>query len=194
MDEKSIPDLLSNLLPGSAKEQPEASDQAGKRDRVLVEGLKAMVGQVGGPLQDAVNDFLDGKGALLQTTRTALRGGKKTAEKEAVTMLTKQFKLSPAIAKLISPLLVKLLPSIGGEETEIPAEIELDQEKPRKVKSKAKGKSRPKMETTSSTKKAGKKTTSKPKASTSKKPAKKKTAAKSGKKETKSASKTKKTK
>lgn len=194
MDDKSIPDLLSGLIPGTAEEQSKPGGQVGQRDRILVEGLKAMVGQIGGTFQDAVNEFLDGKGELHQTTRAALKTGKKTAENEAVAMLTKQFHLSPAIAKLIAPLLVKLLPSIGGEQAEIPAEVKSDQEQPRKAKSKAKGKNRPKKETTKSTKKIGKKTTSKPKSSTSKKPAKKKPSAKSGEKESKSGGKTRKTK
>ncbi len=178
MEDKSLSDLLSQVLPGDEEESAAKSEQSKVgEDNLLVMGLKTLAGNAEGDLEKAINQFLKGKGALHDLTSAAVTRSKTTADSEIAELLEKTFKLSPAIAKLIAPLLTKLLPFTKKEkESASPKE-------PRKTKPKATAKEK---EEVTSKKKPGKKTTKKTKtsasakkeetSSTAKKPKKKTTA------------------
>jgi hypothetical protein len=187
MKEKSLPDQISHLMNDTPEmDASPVEENTDEQKDILVENLKAAAGQTDGALDAALDEFLDGKGVLHETTRAALtRGG--GGLNEVIQLLTKQFKLSPAVAKMIASLILKLQPS-GSKET---AKESTAKKKPRR-------KTKPKTakKETISAKKAKKKTTAKAKKSTSKtKPrstkktaskatAKKKTSTKTGKKKT----------
>jgi hypothetical protein len=121
MDDQSLQGLFSQFTPDlSDKSSGTAGESAGEADRVLVESVKAFAGQSGGPLEGALEEFLGGKGALLEAAQAAgTRRG--SAVDEVVAVLAKQFKLSPAVAALLAGLLVKLLPFAGKETAKEPA-------------------------------------------------------------------------
>jgi hypothetical protein len=174
MDEKSLPDLLSNLISGASEEtsSQDREDEKNVQNNLLLESLQALAAQSGGPLQAAVGEFLSGKGRLHATARSAR--SKKSAVEKVETFLTENLNVSPALAGLIAPLVVNLLPSLGGETS-----------KPRRRR-----KTKPKTESTSSAKKPKKKPAAKPKPSASTKPASSKPKPKPKKKPSKSAKKT----
>lgn len=163
MEEKSLSDLLSKFIPDEAEQKSEREGQ--EQTSLIVQSLKALAGQSGDDTAAEVDEFLRGKGTLLDSTRASLVRGKSAAVDDLTRVLIDQFKLSPTIASVIAGLLVQVMPSIGKQA---PAK-----KKPRK-------KAKPKT-TASSKKKPKKATASKPKSSTSK-TAKKKTASKTGKK------------
>lgn len=163
MEEKSISDLLSKFIPDQAEPGAEEADE---QNNLLIQSLKALAGQSGDEAAAEVDEFLNGKGALHETTRTALVRGKSSAVDNLTQVLINQFKLSPTVASVIASLLVKVMPSIG---------------KPSPAKKKPRNKAKPKA-TASTKKKPKKKATSKPKSSTSKTAKKKKTTSKTGKK------------
>ena len=181
MDEKSIAGLLSQLIPDSIENSLGLGNTSpGEPDNRLVESLKAIAGQAGGSLEPVLNEFLDGQGELHEATRAAVARGGTSGVTAIATLLKTQFKLAPAIANLIAPLLVKLLPAVGQlAGSDAPAKP-----KPRR-------KAKPK---TSSSAKPKKKTSTRPKASASKPAAKKKPSAKARKKESASPTKPKKAK
>lgn len=159
---------------------------AGEDTNLLAAGLKALAGSSGGPLVDAVEEFLGGKGELLETTRSVLLRNKTTAEKEVAEFLEKKFNLSPVVAALVAPLVIKLVPalakSVAGSSTSTTA---------------AKPKPKPRKKPKTSEKETPKKPKAKPKttssrkkpSSTAKKPtAKKKTSKKTTSKRTESVS------
>ena len=185
MDDNLLPDLLSQLFPdvGENKLAP-GGDKTAEQNNILAATLKALAGQSSGPVGTAVNEFLTGKGALHETTRSALSRGSGSAVSEVVAFLTTQLKLSPAAAQLIVPLLLKLLPSIG-KETGTDSTTE---KKPRR-KTKPKSPSSAKNETGSIKKKPIKKTLARPKTSAAKPEAKKKLSTRADKKKTASAKK-----
>lgn len=159
MDDKSITDLLSQLIPDEQGKDSAEKEQPKDQDNILVEGLKTLVGQSEGDLEQAVSEFLKGKGVLHEITNSAVTRGKATADSEIAEILTKTFKLSPTIARLIAPLLTNLLPSVKKEqEKEAPSA-----KKPRR-KTKPKTSSKEKEQTTSK-KKPSKKTASEAKTS-----------------------------
>ena len=179
MDKKSISGLLGQLI--SKKEPKDAAAGAEGAD-----ALKAAAGLAGGGVETAVNEFLNGQGELHETTRAAVtRGGTpagarsagSSAASDVAKLLRSKFGLAPAIANLIAPLLVKLLPSIGQAT---PAGAQSAGGKTA-AKPKARRKAKPKTAASAkseASKKAKKKTAAKPK----KPAAKKKTPAKAGKK------------
>ena len=193
MDEKSLPDLLSQLIPVQPEEdaQPEEQSGAEEQNSALAESLAAAAGQSDGPFERAVEEFLSGKGVLHDTAIGARTRGDTPAD-DVAQVLISQFKLSPTIATVISMLLVKLVPSIGKK----PKKASPARKKARKeTKPKAKAKTKPKAKVENgSEKKAKKKATAKPKTGAAKTAAKKKVSAKSSKKETASAAKKKKAK
>ena len=160
----------------------------GEDTNLLAAGLKALAGSSGGPLVDAVEEFLGGKGELLENTRSVLLRNKTTAEKEVAEFLEKKFKLSPVVAALVAPLVIKLVPalakSVAGSTTSTSAAK--PKPKPRK-KPKTSEKETPKKPKTSTSKTKPK---TKPKTTTSKKKpaAKKKTSKKTTSKRTESVS------
>ena len=168
MDEKSLSDQISSLMNDTpdVDSSPVEADTDEQKD-ILAESLRSATGQTDGALDAALDEFLNGKGILHETTRSALtRGG--SGLEEVIKLLTSQFKLSPAVAKVLASLILKMQSSTGQDA---------------KAKKKPRRKSKPKAAAStkkkpSSAKKPKKKTTAKAKKTASKKPAKKKTAAK----------------
>jgi hypothetical protein len=160
MDDKSIPGLISQLLPDAGENDPEREQGlSDPQTGILLGSLKALAGQSGGAAAEEISEFLGGKGALHETTRAAMARGSASAQDELSALLINKFKLSPTIASVIAGLLVRLLPSIGKEA---PA-----RKKPRR-KARPKTASSAKTDAASKKKKSKKKATTKPKASASK--------------------------
>jgi len=164
MEDKSLPDIISQILPDEVEQSLGIGKQkTTDQDNVLIASLKAAAGQSGGQVEESVNQFLNGEGELIETTRSAITRSKTTAKNEVAAFLEKKFNLSPNVAKLVAMLTVKLFPSIS----KLTGEAATEKKKPRKKK--------PKTSTTTSKKKAKKKkTTTKPKTTASKPAAKKK--------------------
>ena len=80
MDDNSIPEQSDEINPQEPTQAPApiAIDSENEAD-VLSASLKALAGASGGALSTAVEDFLDGKGELLEATRTASSKASKTA-------------------------------------------------------------------------------------------------------------------
>lgn len=119
MDNQNLSDQLSNLFPPSGSNRGQAPDAT----RGV---LQALAGQAGGPLQNQISQFLNGQGELLDVTNKAAATGGDFATNMVVTFLTSTLKLNPAIANMVAPLLLQLLPSItgnlfGGQQSEKPA-------------------------------------------------------------------------
>lgn len=173
MDEKSIPDLLSQLLPDAIEKNLDLGEKkADEQKAIITDSLKLVAGQSDASLEEAVNEFLSGKGVLHETTAAAITRGGDTGLSDLVNLLTTKFKLSPTIAKLIASLLLSLQSSSKKKP----------RPKPKAASSKEKEtsstKKKPKKKTPVSKKTAKKKTSSKPKPGSSQKKAKKKTPAK----------------
>jgi len=167
MDEKSLSDEISQLMSDTPPIEPASSEEkTDEQQDILADNLKAVAGETGGELETALDEFLSGKGALHEATRSALTRGGDRGLSDVISLLMKQFKLSPAMAKLIASLIMKMQSS---------AKDSTAKKKPRR-------KSKPKAATSAkkkaSAKKAKKKTTAKAKKSASKAAAKKKTASK----------------
>jgi len=111
VDEKSLGDMLSKIISDEV-EQKETQPQE-VQSSALVEGLKSAAGLAGGDVQGAVEEFLGGKGDLLDTTRAAVERGGTSAKSVVAAFLQEKFKLSPTLAGIIAPLLVRLFPAIG---------------------------------------------------------------------------------
>lgn len=167
MDDKSISGLLAQLI--SKNEPKDSAAESGP----LADTLKRAAGLAGGGVESAVNEFLSGQGELHETTRAAvMRGG--TPASDVAKLLSSKFGLAPAIANLIAPLLVKLLPSIGQAAHSAGGETAA-------AKPKARRKAKPKTAASAkseASKKAKKRTAAKPKKPAAKPAAKKKTTAK----------------
>jgi hypothetical protein len=163
METSPLSEELSKVDPEPAETPPAPEEEATRQQNIYVDGLKAVVGASGGPLENAINEFLSGKGELLETTAAAGNRGGGSAVSEVGSILEKKFDLNPAIARLVASLLVKLVPSLKKAKKSKPR---------RKPKTAASAK----KETTAK-KKAKKKTAAKP-------ADKKKTAAKTSKKTT----------
>ena len=172
MDEKTLSDQISHLMNDTPEIEPGSSEEStDEKKDILAESLKTAAGQTDGALDAALDEFMEGKGVLHETTRAAItRGG--SGLTEIIKLLTSQFKLSPAVAKVIASLILKMQSSVSKET----AKDSTAKKKPRrkaKPKTASSAKKKP-----SSSKKPKKKTTAKAKKTTSKKPAKKKTVAK----------------
>jgi len=157
MEEKSLTDLLANLIPAENENMNKADeDDAGSQYGLLAAGLKALAAQSGGLGETVVNEFLKGEGDLHERTRAASVRGTGIAESDVTAFLVEKFNLSTTVARLIAPLLLKLLPSVLKE----------------KKKSQRKTKPKPKpgsgKTTASSKKKTKKDKPSKPRTSASK--------------------------
>lgn len=171
MDDKSLSNQLASLFSSSGADQSASQGQVNTAQRSqLVDSLKAFMGQAGGEAQPVLDQFLKGEGELATASRAAAASGSPSALNMVVDLVVKKLNISPAIAQLIVPLLLKLAPVLtnsltGGEEEEKPATTK---KKPRKSTSTTK-------KTSSSAKP---KTTAKPKKTTTSSTAKKKTTAK----------------
>lgn len=167
----------------------------GEETNLLAAGLKALAGSSGGPLVDAVEEFLGGKGELLENTRSVLLRNKTTAEKEVAEFLEKKFNLSPVVAALVAPLVIKLVPALAKSVTGSTTSTTAAKPKPKpRKKPKTSEKETPKKPKTSTSRtkpKAKPKTTTsrkKPTATAKKPAAKKKTSKKTTSKRTESVS------
>ncbi len=121
MDETKFSGLLSQIIPDEiGKSLGLGGENAGKQNSRAFELLKNVAGQAGGGVENELNDFLNGRGALLETTRAAVaRGGtsttgRKTAANEVSAFLTNQLHFSALIAELIAPLVIQIFPAIGN--------------------------------------------------------------------------------
>lgn len=136
---------------------------------LLADILKAAAGRSGGVVEAAVDEFLGGKGELLELVRTSLTGRKTAAKKKIAAFLEAKFKLSGEVALVIASLLIKVAPGVG----DLVERASPDEKKPARKKKAAK---------TAKTKKTASKTKAKTKRKTA--PKKKKTTAKSSAKKT----------
>lgn len=136
---------------------------------LLADILKAAAGRSGGVVEAAVDEFLGGKGELLELVRTSLTGRKTAAKKKIAAFLEEKFKLSGEVALVIASLLIKVAPGVG----DLVERASPDEKKPARKKKAAK---------TAKTKKTASKTKAKTKRKTA--PKKKKTTAKSSAKKT----------
>jgi hypothetical protein len=207
MAEKSLSDQLSQLINDTPEIEPApVEEKADAQPDVLVDSLKAIAGQSDGALETALDEFMSGKGVLHETTRSALTRGGDSALTEVVKLLTSQFKLSPAVAKMIASLILKLQLS-GGNETGKEATTKKKPRRKAKPKTSAAKKetSSAKKKAAAKAKKAAAKAAAKKKAASKAKPrstkktasktaAKKKPAAKAAKKKTTAKAKPKKAK
>lgn len=121
MDEKSLSDLFSKLVPDELEARLAGRTvDSDERDGLLIEALRSLAGQSESSMATALNEFLNGKGVLLERTRSAVTRGGKTATNEVADFLKEHFNLSASVAKTIATLLVRLFPSISmltGEES-----------------------------------------------------------------------------
>jgi hypothetical protein len=180
MGDNTIPQVPASSTP----EEPTRSTgpisiHSENESDVLTASLKALAGASGGTLQTAVEEFLGGKGELLEATRSASSKANKTAKEEVAAFLAKNLKLNPTLAKLVAPILLKLFPvlgkTVGGKDTtEKPASKPKPKPttKPKTKPKKKKTSEKEKPATSTTKKKPKKKPVAKPK-TTAKKPAKK---------------------
>ena len=148
-------------LSGSVSRAAAGAPENGGQDPMLVETLKAVADGSSGAVEQEIGAFLKGEGDLLETTRAAVaHGNSTTAISEVAEDLAERFGLSPAIARVIGALVVKLLPGTKKKAAK---------KKPKKPSASAK---------TAAKKKAKKKAAAKPKKTEAKPKAKKKTSAK----------------
>lgn len=157
MDERSLQGLISSLIPDEIEG---FLTQSGEQPSRSVELLKTAAGQVGGEADVEINNFLNGRGALLETTRAAATRSGVSASNTVAEFLTGQLHFSPALARIVAPLLVNLLPGIG----KLPGSGAAAKPKPKRKKPKS-----------SSTQTAHQAKPKKPKSATSSKPKKPKT-------------------
>jgi len=164
MEERSILDLLSHFVSDDQDEQDaQGKTKSDEQNNLLITSLKALINKSGSAID--IDEFLSGKGTLLETTRAALVSNSSAATEEIATILIKQFDIPPGIAKTLAGILISLLPSVETETTET--------KKPRK-KTKPKTTASTTTASSSTKKTAKKKETTKPKTTTSKPAAKKK--------------------
>jgi hypothetical protein len=168
MDEKSLHGLISNLFPDGIEGLLTQGDQPeGEQHNRAVELLKTAAGQAGGPAGEEINNFLNGSGPLFDTTRAAAAHGSVSASTTIAGFLEKQLNLSPALARILAPLLVNLLPGIGKQSGSTAAA----KPKPHRKEPKTSTGSKPKKpKTSASAKPASAAKPKKPKASASSKP------------------------
>lgn len=160
MEDKGLTDILSNLIPHPKEENLNIQDvQTEEQDNAIAEGLETLAGRSGGELKTAIDEFLKGKGELLESTRSALAIDKKSAEKSIIDLLIARFNLSPTLAAVIAPMLLKLIP--GAEK------------KKRRTSTKRKKKTTPSAKRKTGTKKKKSTASAKKKKTTTKKPKKK---------------------
>lgn len=190
METSPLSEETSKVDPEPAETPPVPEGEATRQQNIFVDGLKAIAGTSGGPLEDAIREFLSGKGELHETTAAAVTRGS-SAVGEVGSVLEKQFDLNPAIAKLVASLLVKLVPSWKETKKAKPrrkpktaasAKKETTAKKKAKKKTAAKPAAKKKSTAKTSKKTSAAKAKPKKKASAAKPAAKKKTTAKKAKK------------
>jgi len=168
MDNKSLFDDLAGLISKEVgKESSSGAEQTGEQENILAESLKVFAGQLGAGVGKEVNEFLNGRGSLLETTRSAVVRSGSSASKEVAVFLKEAFNLPATMANTLAALIVKIFPSIskltGEEEAAKP-------KRPRKKKASTSA-SKPKKQKTASSAKPSSSSKPKKKISESKKPA-----------------------
>ncbi len=162
MDDQRLSGLLSQLIPDENENSLEAGKEGSGEQNTRIAGLlKLVAGQAGSGAENEVNDFLNGRGELLETTRAAVARGGKSAASVVADFLEEKLHLSATLAKIIAPLVVQLFPAIKqitGTET-------ATKPKPRRKKKKEESSTKPKPKPKPSTR------PHKPKPSSSTKPA-----------------------
>ncbi len=132
---------------------------------LLADILKAAADRSGKPAGAAVEEFLEGKGDLLDLVRSSLTGRKTAAKKKIAAFLVEKFKLTEEVALTLASLLIKAVPAAGklAEQTEKEEKKTVRRKKSAKTagktsKAKAKKTAAKKKRTTAKTgeKKAGK--------------------------------------
>lgn len=100
----------------SSEQQPAAGERSaqGGPPALLADILKAAAGRSGGLVGAAVDEFLSGKGELLDVVRSSLIGRKTAAKKKIAAFLEEKFKLSADVALVLSALLIKVAPAAGS--------------------------------------------------------------------------------
>ncbi len=159
----------------AAAEQPLTAERTAQTGQqvLLADILKAAAGRSGGVVEAAVDEFLGGRGELLELVRTSLTGRKTAAKKKIAAFLEEKFKLSGEVALVIASLLIKVAPGAG----DLVEKVSPDEKKPARKKKAAKS-----AKKTAKTKKTASKTKAKTKKKTA--PKKKKATAKSSAKKT----------
>ncbi len=110
MDEKSLPDLLANILPDEVEKTLNLDgENTGTQDDMVAALLKASAGEFGEPFGQAVDEFLAGKGELHETTRAALVRGKGTAKSDITEFLTSKLNIPAPAANIIAGMLLSLV-------------------------------------------------------------------------------------
>lgn len=141
MDDQRFSGLLSQLIPDENENSLEAGKEGSGEQNIRMAGLlKLVAGQAGGGAENEVNDFLNGRGELLETTRAAVARGGKSAASVVADFLEEKLHLSAPLAKIIAPLVVQLFPAIKqitGTET-------ATKPKPRRKKKKEESSTKPK--------------------------------------------------
>ena len=150
MDDKSLFDNLAELISKEVgKESSLEAERSGEQENILVESLKAFAGQSSEGVGKEVNEFLNGRGSLLETTRSAVVRSGSSASKEVGVFLKEAFNLPATMANTLAALIVKIFPSIskltGEEQAAKP-------KRPRKKKASTSTSKPKKRKTSSSTK------------------------------------------
>jgi hypothetical protein len=112
MDERSLQDLISKWIPDEI-EQFTAQVGDDEQHTRAVELLQLAAAGPASAAGDEIGHFLEGRGDLLDTTRAAVARGGSSAVSSVRDFLVQQMHLSPALASILAPLLVKILPKIG---------------------------------------------------------------------------------
>lgn len=165
-----------------AAKTADAVEQATQPEQpaLLADILKAAAGRSGGLVGVAVDEFLGGKGELLEVVRSSLTGRKTAAKKKIAAFLEEKFKLPDEVALILAALLIKVAPAVGslveeaaGEKQKPPRKKPSGKKKAARTPGKATGKAAAKKKAASGKKtnrKAGAKKTKKSSAK-AKKPA-----------------------
>jgi hypothetical protein len=115
----SLFDNLSELISKTVgKESPSEEEKSVAQSDLLIETLKIVSVQASEGLGKELNEFLNGRGNLLETTRSAISRSGSSAAKDLAAVLKETFNLSSASANTVAALLVKLIPSINKTTSE----------------------------------------------------------------------------
>jgi len=173
MDNKSLFDDLAGLISKEVgKESSSGAEPPGEQENILVESLKVFAEQSGEGVGKEVNEFLSGRGLLLETTRSAVIRSGSSASREVAVFLKEAFNLPASMANTLAALIVKIFPSIskltGEEEAAKPR-------RPRKKKASTSASKPKKRKTSTGTTPKKKKTSESKKPAAAAKPKKRKT-------------------
>jgi hypothetical protein len=173
MDNKSLFDDLAGLISKEVgKESSSGAEPPGEQENILVESLKVFAEQSGEGVGKEVNEFLSGRGRLLETTRSAVIRSGSSASREVAVFLKEAFNLPATMANTLAALIVKIFPSISKLTGEAEA---AKPRRPRKKKASTPASKPKKRKTSTGTTPKKKKTSESKKPAASTKPKKRKT-------------------